>query len=102
MVDDDRWMPAEIRACCRLARRLRMPLHLAARRIGCVCKGERGEKTLERLHRWALSENALDSESGELYELVAEGQGAATREGGAADATTAVRRRVNVRKKGDE
>lgn len=67
LVLDADWTPAEIRACCRLARRLKMPLHEAARRVGHVCIGPKGDQMLERLHNWALSEGALDSETGQLY-----------------------------------
>lgn len=67
LVDDAGWTPAEIRACCRLARRLNLPLHLAARRVGHECLGAAGEKMLAQLDRWAEQNGALDAETGELF-----------------------------------
>lgn len=72
-IDDRGWTPAEIRACCRLARRLRMlPAEITAR-IGHVCAGEKGHRMLERLDNWARDTGALDSETGLVfgYEIAA-------------------------------
>ena len=67
LIDDDGWTPAEIRSCCRLMRRLKMPLHETSKRIGHVAIGEKGEKMLRRLDRWAVNDGAIDAESGELF-----------------------------------
>lgn len=69
LIDDENWTPAEIRSCCRLARRLKMTLAETSARIGHVCIGEKGQKTLRRLDRWALNEGALDAETGRLFQL---------------------------------
>lgn len=67
LIDDEGWTPAEIRSCCRLMRRLKMPLNETSRRIGHVAIGEKGEKMLRRLDRWAVNDGAIDAESGELF-----------------------------------
>lgn len=67
--DDEDWTPAEIRACCRLSRRLKMSLFETSKRIGHVCLGEKGQKTLRRLDKWALNDGALDAETGQLFAL---------------------------------
>jgi hypothetical protein len=64
MVRDDQWTPAEIRACCRLSRRLREPLAKTARRIRPVAVG--AAKAIHRLELWA-AESALSAETGEIY-----------------------------------
>ncbi len=80
VIDDTDWTGAEIKSCCRLARRLHQPLHVAAQKIGHVCLGVKGRKMIDRLNKWAVNEGALDSESGELFKLplndtaVAEGE----------------------------
>lgn len=65
--DDEGWTPAEIRACCRLSRRLKKTLAETAKRVGHVCLGEKGIKRLARLDAWALNVGALDAETGELF-----------------------------------
>jgi len=67
LIDDDGWTPAEIRSCCRLMRRLKMPLNETAKRVGHVAIGEKGEKMLRRLDRWAVNDGAIDAETGELF-----------------------------------
>lgn len=62
--DDTGWTPAEIRACCRLSRRLQEPLAETARRIRPISVSAKDSLTV--LEKWA--ENAaLDAETGELY-----------------------------------
>lgn len=63
-VDDDGWSPAEIRACCRLARRLKEPITKTQMRIRPVSVS--ASKAIENLEDWA-AEAALDAETGELY-----------------------------------
>lgn len=67
LIDDDKWTPAEIKSCCRLARRLRLPLDEAAKRVGHDCKGPDGAKMLARLDDWAERKGALDSETGKVF-----------------------------------
>ena len=64
IVDDDGWSPAEIRACCRLARRLKEPVTKTNMRIRPVSVS--AAKVIEILENWA-AEAALDAETGELY-----------------------------------
>lgn len=63
-IDDDGWSPAEIRACCRLSRRLREPLTKTQKRIRPVSLGS--PRVLEALEEWA-AESALDANTGETY-----------------------------------
>lgn len=67
IIDDEGWTGAEIRACCRLARRRKKSLFDTQKIIGHVAHGSRGRKIMERLDRWAKNEGALDSETGELF-----------------------------------
>lgn len=92
LVDDEDWTPAEIRSCCRLARRLREPLSQTAKRIQHVLKGERGGKLLRRLDRWAADTGALDADTGEIFIPPEERDS----EDGAAPSTKKVRRRVRT------
>lgn len=64
MVDDAGWTPAEIRACCRLSRRLEEPLSQTKNRIRPVSVS--AHKAVRRLERWA-EEAALDAETGAVY-----------------------------------
>lgn len=64
LLDDSRWSPAEIRACCRLARRLSEPLAETAKRIRPV--GATQSEKLAELEKWAV-DNALDAETGQLF-----------------------------------
>lgn len=64
LIDDDGWSPAEIRSCCRLARRLKEPLAKTQMRIRPVKVS--AAKVIEYLEEWA-AEAALDAETGELY-----------------------------------
>lgn len=68
VVNDEGWTGAEIKSCCRLARRLKKTVFDTAKRIGHVCLGSKGSKMMDRLNRWATDEGALDSETGELYQ----------------------------------
>lgn len=67
IIDDNGWTPAEIKACCRLMRRLRLTLPQISRRIPHVCLGSKGGSLLRRLDRWAVSIGALDAETGEQF-----------------------------------
>jgi hypothetical protein len=67
LVDDSGWTPAEIRACCRLMRRLRLSVAATSKRVSRVCAGDKGTQMLERLDRWAHEEGAIDAETGELF-----------------------------------
>jgi len=64
LVEDVGWSPAEIRACCRLARRLKEPLTKTQMRIRPVSIS--AAKVITALEDWA-TEAALDAETGELY-----------------------------------
>jgi SpoVK/Ycf46/Vps4 family AAA+-type ATPase len=64
LVDDTDWSPAEIRACCRLSRKLNEVLTVTAQRIRPV--SATAPKVIERLEEWA-TEAALDVETGTLY-----------------------------------
>ncbi len=64
LVDDEAWSPAEIRACCRLARRLKEPLTKTQSRIRPVSVS--AAKVIEMLEEWA-AESALDANTGEVY-----------------------------------
>lgn len=64
LVNDEDWSPAEIRACCRLARRLNEPLAVTQKRIRPVKVS--AAKVIANLEEWA-AEAALDAETGELY-----------------------------------
>ncbi len=71
LIDDDGWSPAEIRACCRLSRRLKEPLLKTQMRIRPVKVS--AAKVIEYLEEWA-SEAALDAETGELYVIESQRQ----------------------------
>lgn len=64
LVNDEGWSPAEIRACCRLARRLKEPLSKTQTRVRPVSVS--AAEAIERLEEWA-AESALDAETGEVY-----------------------------------
>lgn len=90
LFNDEGWTPAEIRACCRLSRRLKEPLAKTKRRIRPVSTS--AAKSFARLDRWA-SESALDAETGEVY--VSEKVSTTTHEGTSTRGETAkVKRRV--------
>lgn len=95
LFDDEGWTPAEIRSCCRLARRLNLSLRDTSRRIGHVCMGEKGRKMLQRLDRWAANDGAIDAETGELFAPEAGGGPAPKKEG-------KVRRRIRTLDDGEE
>ena len=61
---DDQWTGAEIRACCRLATLLDVPLSAAAQNVVpvAVTAGE----SVERLRTWATG-RCLDAEAGGIY-----------------------------------
>ena len=61
---DDQWTGAEIRACCRLAALLDVPLSAAAQNVVpvAVTAGE----SVERLRTWATG-RCLDAEAGGIY-----------------------------------
>jgi SpoVK/Ycf46/Vps4 family AAA+-type ATPase len=93
LIDDEGWTPAEIRSCCRLARRLRLGLFESSKRTGHVCLGSKGEKMLNRLDRWAINDGALDGETGQLFELTLDAEEAAVN-GAPGEERQRVRRRV--------
>jgi hypothetical protein len=62
--DDDRWTPAEIRACCRLASLLDVAVTDAAKHI--VPVASTGAESVAKLRQWA-SGRCLDAETGELF-----------------------------------
>lgn len=64
LFDDTGWSPAEIRACCRLARRLKEPVTEVRKSIRPVSVS--AAKVIERLEEWAAGA-ALDAETGEVY-----------------------------------
>ncbi len=64
LIDDDGWSPAEVKACCRLSRRLKEPLRITKKRIRPVSHS--AASVIERLEEWA-EESALDANTGELY-----------------------------------
>ena len=61
---DDQWTGAEIRACCRLAALLDMPLAAAAQNV--VPVAVTAAESVERLRQWA-SGRCLDAEGGGIY-----------------------------------
>jgi hypothetical protein len=68
VIDDEGWTPAEIKSCCRLARRLGLSLFDTAKKIHHVCFGDRGREMLKRLDDWAVDNGALDAETGETFD----------------------------------
>jgi len=97
LVDDEGWSPAEIRACCRLSRRLREPLTRTQTRIRPVSVS--AAKVIAGLEEWA-AESALDAETGELYRPAA--ADAPADPAPAAPSGGKARRRVRGVKDGDE
>ena len=61
---DDQWTGAEIRACCRLAAVLDIPLSAAA--LNVVPVAVTAAESVERLRQWA-SGRCLDAEAGGIY-----------------------------------
>jgi len=74
--DDRQWTGAEIRACCRLAALLDLPLTAAAQNV--VPVAVTAAESVERLRLWA-SGRCLDAESGGIYR--ASGAGTLTKPG---------------------
>jgi hypothetical protein len=64
--DDDRWTPAEIRACCRLASLLGLSVKHAAKHI--VPVASTGTESVAKLRQWA-SGRCLDAETGEVFRI---------------------------------
>lgn len=64
--DDDRWTPAEIRACCRLASLLDLSVKDAAKHI--VPVASTGSESVTKLRQWA-SGRCLDAETGEVFRV---------------------------------
>jgi SpoVK/Ycf46/Vps4 family AAA+-type ATPase len=62
--DDDRWTPAEIKACCRLAALLGVPVKEAAKHV--VPVASTGAEQVAKLRQWA-SGRCLDAETGEVF-----------------------------------
>lgn len=82
--DDDEWTGAEIKACCRLAALLAVPLNEAGTYVVPVMDTAR--ERVEALRDWANG-RCLDAETGRIY--------ARPRLGANAPAATPLRRRVN-------
>ena len=61
---DDQWTGAEVRACCRLAALLDLPLSAAAQNV--VPVAVTAAEAVERLRQWA-SGRCLDAEAGGIY-----------------------------------
>jgi len=61
---DDQWTGAEIRACCRLAALLDVPLSAAAQNV--VPVAVTAAESVERLRTWATG-RCLDAEAGGIY-----------------------------------
>ena len=61
---DDQWTGAEVRACCRLAALLDLPLTAAAQNV--VPVAVTAAESVERLRGWA-SGRCLDAEAGGIY-----------------------------------
>jgi hypothetical protein len=68
---DDQWTGAEVKACCRLAALLDVPLTAAAQNV--VPVAVTASESVERLRDWA-SGRCLDADAGGIYRRV----GAAT------------------------
>jgi hypothetical protein len=68
---DEAWTGAEIKACCRLAALLDVPLTAAAQNIVPVART--AAESVEKLRSWAAG-RCLDAERGGIYELAATGQ----------------------------
>ncbi len=64
VIKDEGWSPAEIRACCRLSRKLKEPLAQTQKRVRPVSVSAAG--VIKSLELWA-SESALDANTGEIY-----------------------------------
>jgi len=64
--NDERWTPAEIRACCRLAALLGVSVKDAAKHI--VPVSSTGAESIAKLQQWA-SGRCLDAESGEIFRI---------------------------------
>ena len=64
--DDDQWTPAEIKACCRLAALLDIPVKDAAKNV--VPVSSTGAESVAKLRQWA-SGRCLDAGSGEVFRL---------------------------------
>jgi len=64
--DDDRWTPAEIKACCRLAAHLGVSVKDAAKHV--VPVASTGAEQVSKLRQWA-SDRCLDAETGEVFRV---------------------------------
>lgn len=64
--DDTLWSGAEIKQCCRLARRMRLPLTEAARHV--VPWGVSHAEELQKIRGWASS-RCLSAATGEVYRV---------------------------------
>ena len=67
MPDDGGWTGAEIKACCRLARLLDMPLAEAARHV--VPIADTAAESVDKLRTWAAA-RCLSAETGSVYRPV--------------------------------
>ena len=73
---DDQWTGAEVRACCRLAALLDLPLTAAAQNV--VPVAVTAAESVERLRQWAAG-RCLDAEGGGIYH--ADGAGIVSKPG---------------------
>jgi SpoVK/Ycf46/Vps4 family AAA+-type ATPase len=69
LIDDKGWTPAEIKSCCRLARKLNEPITETCKRVRPVSVSS--PKVFHSLDEWA-ADSALDAETGQLYVRLAE------------------------------
>jgi hypothetical protein len=63
---DDQWTPSEIKACCRLAALLGVPVTEAAKHV--VPVASTGAEQVAKLRQWA-SGRCLDAETGEVFRV---------------------------------
>jgi SpoVK/Ycf46/Vps4 family AAA+-type ATPase len=102
--DDSTWTGAEIKACCKLANRLRWPLQRVSRYIVPVYKSR--HKQITKLRKSGATSGYIDAETGNAYEFkpaVVKSTAAADTSVGLAQgiATERPRSRVTRRTKGN-
>lgn len=66
LVDDEQWTGAEIRSCCRKARRLKISLAESAKLIRPVFKT--AAEKIKKLEQWAEENGCIDADTGKLFE----------------------------------
>lgn len=95
LVKDTGWSPAEIRACCRLARLQKKSLAVTQKQIRPVSVSAKA--VVDSLEEWA-SESALDAETGEVYTRLDDPEEVEENEALQAEASVKVRRKVRAMK----